>query len=98
MGSGHCRSQEDPAQAGYRTGRAQRSAVVKLAAMLRVADALEASHVQRLHELRFSRESGRLVISIPQVEDLSLEQLALKQSGSLFEATFGMPVLLRKMR
>jgi exopolyphosphatase/guanosine-5'-triphosphate,3'-diphosphate pyrophosphatase len=78
--------------------RDQRIAVVKMAAMLRVADALEASHAQRLHELRFSRESGRLVISIPQVEDLSLEQLALKQSGSLFEETFGMPVLLRKMR
>ena len=69
-----------------------------MAAMLRVADALEASHSQRLHELRFSREGGRLVISIPQVEDLSLEQLALKQSGSLFESTFGMPVMLRKFR
>jgi exopolyphosphatase/guanosine-5'-triphosphate,3'-diphosphate pyrophosphatase len=78
--------------------RDQRIAVVKMAAMLRVADALEASHGQRMHELRFSRESGRLVISIPQVEDLSLEQLALKQSGSLFEETFGMPVLLRKLR
>ena len=66
--------------------------------MLRVAYALEASRGQRLHELRFSREGGRLVIAIPQVEDLSLEQLALKQSGSLFEETFGMPVLLRKLR
>lgn len=78
--------------------RDQRIAVVKMAAMLRVADALEASHSQRLHELKFSREGGRLVIAIPQIEDLSLEQLALKQSGSLFEATFGMPVLLRKLR
>jgi len=78
--------------------RDQRIAVVKMAAMLRVADALEASHSQRLHELKFSREGGRLVIAIPQIEDLSLEQLALKQSGSLFESTFGMPVLLRKMR
>ena len=78
--------------------RDQRIAVVKMAAMLRVADALEASRGQRLHELRFSREGGRLVIAIPQVEDLSLEQLALKQSGSLFEETFGMPVLLRKLR
>lgn len=78
--------------------RDQRIAVVKMAAMLRVADALEASHSQRLHELKFSREGGRLVISIPQIEDLSLEQLVLKQSGTLFEETFGMPVLLRKFR
>ena len=78
--------------------RDQRIAVAKMAAMLRVADALEASHSQRLHELKFSREGGRLIISIPQIEDLSLEQLALKQSGTLFEETFGMPVLLRKFR
>jgi exopolyphosphatase/guanosine-5'-triphosphate,3'-diphosphate pyrophosphatase len=32
------------------------------------------------------------------VEDLSLEQLALKQNGALFEETFGMPVLLRMAR
>jgi exopolyphosphatase/guanosine-5'-triphosphate,3'-diphosphate pyrophosphatase len=39
-----------------------------------------------------------VVIAIPQIEELSLDQLALKQSGSLFESTFGMPVLLRKLR
>ena len=95
----HRRASPKPAHTVFTAlNRDQRIAVVKMAAMLRVADALEASHAQRLHELRFSRESGRLVISIPQVEDLSLEQLALKQSGSLFEETFGMPVLLRKMR
>lgn len=69
-----------------------------MAALLRVADALDAAHHQRLHELRINRESGRLVISLPQIDDLSLEQLALRQTGSLFEETFGMPVLLRKLR
>jgi exopolyphosphatase/guanosine-5'-triphosphate,3'-diphosphate pyrophosphatase len=65
---------------------------------LRIADALDASHGQRLHELRFSREGGRLVISVPQVDDLSLENLTLKQSGTLFEETYGMPVQLRRLR
>jgi len=78
--------------------RDQRIAVVKMAAMLRAADALDAAHSQRFHELRFSKEGGRLVISIPNVEDLSLEQLALKQTSSLFEETYGMPVLLRRLR
>lgn len=95
----HRRASPKPTHTVFTTlSRDQRIAVVKMAAMLRVADALEASHSQRLHELKFSREGGRLVIAIPQIEDLSLEQLALKQSGSLFESTFGMPVLLRKMR
>ena len=95
----HRRASPKPTHTVFTTlNRDQRIAVVKMAAMLRVADALEASHGQRLHELKFSREGGRLVIAIPQIEDLSLEQLALKQSGSLFEQTFGMPVLLRKLR
>ncbi len=38
------------------------------------------------------------MITVPKVDDLSLEQLALMQKGSLFEETFGMKVLLRKGR
>jgi len=95
----HRRSSPKPTHTVFTAlNRDQRIAVVKMAAMLRVADAMEASRGQRLHELKFSREGGRLVIAISQVEDLSIEQLALKQSGSLFEETFGMPVMLRKLR
>ncbi|MDZ4684049.1 MAG: HD domain-containing protein [Planctomycetaceae bacterium] len=78
--------------------RDRRTAVAKMAALLRLADALDASRTQRLHELRLSREGGRLIIAVPQADDLSLEQLALKQSGTLFEETYGMPVLLRQLR
>lgn len=95
----HRRTSPKPTHYGYTNlERDLRIAVVKMAALLRVADALDASHGQRLHELRFSREGGRLVISVPQVDDLSLEQLALKQSGTLFEETYGMPVVLRRLR
>ena len=73
-----------------------RVAVAKLAAMLRVADALEHSHSQRVREIHCEREPGRLVITVPHTDDLSLEQLALKQKGTLFEETFGMTVLLRE--
>jgi exopolyphosphatase/guanosine-5'-triphosphate,3'-diphosphate pyrophosphatase len=66
-----------------------------MAAILRVADALDESRSQRIHEIAIDREPDRLVISIPMVEDLSLENLALKQHGQLFEETFGTPVLLR---
>ncbi len=95
----HRKASPKPTHYGFTTlERDLRIAVVKMAALLRVADALDASHGQRLHELRFSREGGRLVISIPMVEDLSLEQLTLKQSGTLFEETYGMPVILRRLR
>ena len=78
--------------------RDERVFVAKLAAILRVADALDDSRSQRIHEVNCTHEDGRLVISIPRVEDLSLEQLALRQSASLFEETFGLSVLLRMMR
>jgi len=95
----HRRASPKPTHFGFTTlERDMRIAVMKMAALLRVADALDASHGQRLHELRFSREGGRLVISVPQIDDLSLEQLTLKQSGTLFEETYGMPVLLRRLR
>lgn len=95
----HRRASPQPMHEGYATlDREGRVAVSKLAAILRVAIALDESRSQRIHEVSVSRENGRLVISVPKVEDLSLEQLALKQSGSLFEETYGMPVLLRVAR
>jgi exopolyphosphatase/guanosine-5'-triphosphate,3'-diphosphate pyrophosphatase len=95
----HRRSSPKPSHAQFSAlDREQRTAVAKLAALLRVAVALDASRAQRLHELRLSREGGRLIIAVPQADDLSLEQLALKQSGSLFEETYGTPVLLRQLR
>lgn len=95
----HRRSSPQPTHEGYNTlDREGRVTVAKLAAILRVADALDESRSQRIHELVVQRERDRLVIAIPLVEDLSLETLALKQNGALFEETFGVPVLLRMLR
>jgi exopolyphosphatase/guanosine-5'-triphosphate,3'-diphosphate pyrophosphatase len=95
----HRRASPQPTHEGYATlERDERVVVSKLAAILRVAIALDESRSQRIHQVTCSREEGRLVISIPLVEDLSLEQLALKQNGSLFEEVFGLPVLLRMVR
>ncbi len=78
--------------------REYRIAVAKLAAILRVADALDRSHSQRIQELKCEHEEGRLIISIPHADDLSLEQLALKQKGTLFDEIFGKQVMLRRIR
>lgn len=95
----HRRASPKPIHEGYNTlERERRIAVMKLAAMLRVADALDRSYSQRVDEIRVVREKSKLVIEVPDVDDLSLEQLALKQTGSLFEEIFGIPVLLRSVR
>ncbi len=95
----HRRASPKPNHEGYVTlDRERRIAVSKMSAMLRVADALDRSYTQRVDEIRVFREKSKLVIEVPNVDDLSLEQLALKQTGSLFEEIFGMPVLLRTVR
>src|SRR5688572_3948850 len=92
----HRRASPQPTHEGYATlDRDERVAVAKMAAILRVADALDESRSQRIHQIQIEREGDQLVILIPLVEDLSLESLALKQTGLLFEETFGMPVLLQ---
>lgn len=95
----HRRASPQPTHEGYNTlDREERVAVSKMAAILRVAIALDESRGQRIHDVRCSMESSRLVIGIPLVEDLSIEQLALRQNAGLFEETFGVPVLLRMMK
>jgi len=95
----HRRASPQPSHDGYATlQRDERVAVAKMAAMLRVAVALDESRSQRIQCFSCSVEGSRLVISIPQTDDVSLEQIALKQNGSLFEEIFGLPLLLRVAR
>lgn len=86
-----------PTHRGYvQLDREQRIAVAKLAGLLRVATALDESRSQRVTDFTCHKAEGKLVISVPGVEDLSLEQLALNRNGLLFEQIFGTPVLLRQ--
>jgi len=92
----HRRSSPQPDHEGYATlDRNGRVAVAKLAAILRLAIALDESRSQRISNIRCRREDDRLVIVTQGVEDVSLEQLTVRQSGELFEEVFGMSVFLR---
>lgn len=93
------RASPQPAHEGYTTlDRDERVAVSKLAALLRLAVALDDSRSQRVQKLACHVEDGRLVVTVPDVPDLSLEQLALRQTGTLFEDVFGLQVHLRPQR
>jgi exopolyphosphatase/guanosine-5'-triphosphate,3'-diphosphate pyrophosphatase len=76
--------------------REERVIVAKLASILRVADALDRSYSQRIREIDCSIKKHRLSISIPGLDDVSLEQITLKQTVQLFEETYGLSVLLRR--
>lgn len=72
-----------------------RITVSKLAALLRVADALDRSHSQRIRNVSFARGPGELMIVARDVGDATLEQLALERKGSMFESVFGLKAVLR---
>lgn len=95
----HRRASPKPSHSGYANlSREDRVIVSKLASILRIADALDRSYSQRIHTLNCQVRQDRLILSVPGRDDLSLEQIALKQSGELFEETYGISVLLRQTR
>ena len=83
---------------GYATlNRDDRLAVSKMAAILRVADAMDRNHMQQLRDVVFKREKGQFVVTVRDVEDLTLERVALKEKGSMFEEVYGMKLILRAL-
>lgn len=91
----HRRAAPKPDHEGYNLlDRASRLSVVKMAAILRVADALERTHVGRIRNFTVRREADRFVVEVAGVDDVALEQLALEQKGGLFEEVFGRPVVI----
>lgn len=93
----HRRAAPRPTHAGYSgLSREDRVVVSKLASILRVADALDRSYSQRIREFDCAVQKDRFTITVPGVDDLSLEQIALKQTAQLFEDTYGLSVFLRR--
>ncbi len=75
--------------------RADRIVVSKLAAILRVADALESRRAQRLATVTVTVAEDRLILTAPDVSDISMEQIELQQKSRLFEQVYGKQVTLR---
>jgi exopolyphosphatase/guanosine-5'-triphosphate,3'-diphosphate pyrophosphatase len=65
-----------------------------LSALLRVADALERTHDQRVHEIVIRRDDRRLRLVLPGVTDAAVESLAMASKADLFEQVFGLEVVI----
>jgi exopolyphosphatase/guanosine-5'-triphosphate,3'-diphosphate pyrophosphatase len=92
----HRRASPKPTHQGFASlTRDSRVAVSKMAAILRIAKALDATRSQRVRQLTCKRKGRRLIISIPEVDDLSVEQLAVNQSRGLFDQIYGLQATLR---
>jgi exopolyphosphatase/guanosine-5'-triphosphate,3'-diphosphate pyrophosphatase len=77
--------------------KAERSVVTKLSAILRVADALDHAHQQRIKTFVLERteEAYHLWVN-EEAGDITLERDSLQEKGQLFIDVFGMPVYLKQ--
>ncbi|HZD06413.1 MAG TPA: HD domain-containing protein, partial [Longimicrobiales bacterium] len=71
---------------------ADRRRVACLAALLRLADALDREHLQRVTRVRVSVRKDEMVLEVDGRGDLLLEQWAFRKKGRMFETVFHIPV------
>jgi exopolyphosphatase/guanosine-5'-triphosphate,3'-diphosphate pyrophosphatase len=74
--------------------REERILVLKMTSILRVADALDRGHSQRLRDIKVERKSETVVLHTGGIYDLSSERLGLEEKAALFQDVFGYKVIL----
>ncbi len=93
----HRRSAPKPAHLEYMNlPRDRRMTINKLAAVLRVADALDRGHSQQIDDVEFEVREQELVIHVPRVADVTLERRALADKADLFLDVYGRRVRLEE--
>jgi exopolyphosphatase/guanosine-5'-triphosphate,3'-diphosphate pyrophosphatase len=70
--------------------------VAKLSALLRVADALERTHSQRIKDFTVTLGEGKATVNLEGVIDASAERLALPTKANLFQNLFGLKLVLNE--
>ncbi len=77
--------------------RDERMIVSKLAAILRVANALDKDHSQKVTELKMTREGDQIVLTGQNISDLAMGRLELANRSDFFTEIFGKKVVLREV-
>jgi exopolyphosphatase/guanosine-5'-triphosphate,3'-diphosphate pyrophosphatase len=71
-----------------------RERVRKLASILRVADALDREHLQRVERVEAHKEKDRLLLDLTGRGDLLLEHWAIRRKAKMFRSTYDLEVTL----
>ena len=74
--------------------REDRILVLKMASILRVADALDRGHAQQIKKITVERRPETIVLNVDNAYDLSLELMGIKDKGGMFQDVFGLKVIL----
>lgn len=70
--------------------------VAKLSSLLRIADALERTHTQRITNLTATLSPGKATLNLDGIVDASAERLALPTKANLFQNLFGLKIILNE--
>jgi exopolyphosphatase/guanosine-5'-triphosphate,3'-diphosphate pyrophosphatase len=74
--------------------REERILVLKMASILRVADALDRGHTQQIKKITVERRLETVVLHVDKAYDLSLELMGIEEKGGMFQDVFGYKVIL----
>jgi exopolyphosphatase/guanosine-5'-triphosphate,3'-diphosphate pyrophosphatase len=74
--------------------RTDRICILKLAAILRVADGIDRSHSQRIQDFSVDFTADSLIIRSRGTRATVLEKMALSEKADLFESVFGYSIIL----
>lgn len=88
-----------PADLAINMGHDDYIRMLKLAAILRIARAMDRSHKQKMKKTVITVKDKKLVIRADTINDITLEQSMVDEKASYFEAVYGLrPVLRMKKR
>lgn len=72
--------------------------VAKLAALLRLADALDDSREEKISKISVSLRNTEMIISAYSNQNLALEKWSFSNKADLFEEVFGIKPILKQRR
>lgn len=72
--------------------------IAKLAAILRLANALDTGHMQKIGDIEVQVSDDQLTLVVTSSRDIMLEQWSVERSGRLFRTVFGLTPTIRIRR
>lgn len=74
--------------------RSTRMTILKLTAILRIADALDRGHIQKFNDFTIKIQQNSILIHTKNSKNAVLEKIALAEKSGMFESVFGYKVIL----
>lgn len=74
--------------------RPDRMTILKLTAIVRIADALDRGHIQKFNDFSIKVQQNAVVIHTKKSSNTILEKIALSEKSGMFESVFGYKVIL----